>query len=137
MKKLTILISLIVILASCKKDEENKTTPTTTIVELVGVWNLIEVLADPGDGSGTFTEVESSKIITFHQDGTLTSNGSLCDMSIEANNPTSGTFLANDSTFRSNDCFDPEYDYSFEQDTSILIINYPCFEPCRAKFEKQ
>ena len=104
---------------------------------LIGQWKLIEVLLDPGDGSGTFTEVESNKIISFSEDGIISSNGSLCDTSINTNNPTIGTYSAENSTFNSNDCIDPNYNYSFEQVGPIIIINYPCIEPCQAKYMKQ
>ena len=33
--------------------------------DLRNKWKLIEVLADPGDGSGTFQPVESDKTISF------------------------------------------------------------------------
>lgn len=137
MKKIAILLIAIILLSSCKKDEDKTITTNTTTVDLIGDWHLIEVLADPGDGSGTFAAVESDKTITFHTDGTLTSNGSLCDMSLDINNPTSGAYSIADSTFSSNDCNIPEYGYRFEQEASILIINYPCIEPCRAKYQKQ
>lgn len=132
MKKIVLTLATLGILFSCNKNDQ--TIPDT---ELIGNWKLIEVLADPGDGSGTFTAVESDKIISFENNGVITSNGSLCYMSINADNPTSGTYSISDSTFSSSDCLDPDYDYTFEQDRNILIINYPCIEPCRVKYQKQ
>jgi len=81
--------------------------------------------------------VESTKTITFDSDGTITSNGNLCDMSIASNSPTSGTYSISELSFRSSDCPDPEYHYAFEQNGSILIIDYLCFEACRAKYRKE
>ncbi|NCT16504.1 MAG: hypothetical protein GW774_14745 [Flavobacteriales bacterium] len=132
MKKIVLILATIGILFSCDKDDE-----TNSNTELIGNWKLIEVLADPGDGSGIFSPVESDKIISFESDGIITSNGRLCDISINSDNPTSGIYSASDLTFRSSDCPNPDYDYTFEQDGNILIINYPCFEPCRAKYQKQ
>ena len=37
----------------------------------LGTWRLIEVRADPGDGSGTFQPVISSKTVTFETNGTM------------------------------------------------------------------
>lgn len=132
MKKIILTLTIIGVLASCDKDD--KSVHNT---ELIGNWRLIEVLADPGDGSGTFTAVESDKIISFKNNGIITSNGRLCDNSMNSDNPTSGTYSISDSTFSSSDCPDPDYDYTFKKDRNILIIDYPCIEPCKAKYQKQ
>lgn len=47
---------------------------------IVGKWKLIEVYADPGDGSGKFTKVEGGKILEFSSDGEVSTNASLCSM---------------------------------------------------------
>lgn len=123
---------MIATLSSCNIDEElNSNT------DLVGEWKLVEVLTDPGDGSGTFSAVQSNKIIRFHPDGTLTSNGSICSMSIEANNPTSGTYSLINSTFNSPDCNSSDHDYQFEHIGDTLIVIYPCIEPCKVKYKKK
>jgi hypothetical protein len=132
MKKIVFLFSIIGLLSSCNNNDD-----LSSNTDLVGEWKLIEVLADPGDGSGTFSAVESNKIIRFHPDGTITSNGSICSMSIEANNPTSGTYSITNSTFNSPDCDNSDYDYQFEHKGNILIINYPCIEPCKVKYTKK
>lgn len=132
MKKLILLLCAFAFLSSCSSDDDDADTNT----ELVGEWKLIEVLADPGDGSGTFSAVESEKKIRFHQDGTITSNGTICDLSIEANNSTSGTYSLVDSTFKSPYCYDSEFNYQFEHNGNTLIIIYPCFEGCMAKYRK-
>ena len=132
MKKIILILATIGILFSCIKDDE-----TNSNTELIGNWKLIEVLADPGDGSGTFSSVESDKIISFENNGIITSNGRLCDISISSDNPTTGTYSISDFTFSSSDCPNPDYDYAFEQNGNILIISYSCIEPCRAKYQKQ
>ena len=128
MKKTLALLLGIGLFSSCDTDDDSSNQ------DLIGEWELIEILADPGDGSGTFSEVESNKTIKFHEDGTITSNGTLCTMSIEANNPTSGTYSLTHSNFTSPDCSQPEYSYQFEHSGNILIITYPCIEPCQAKY---
>ena len=132
MKKILFTLLTIGILYSCNKDDDSNSG-----TELIGNWKLIEVLGDPGDGSGTFNSVESNKIITFENNGTITSNGNLCDMSITSENQTSGTYSNSEMSFNSADCNNPDYDYTFEQNGNILIINYPCIEPCQAKYIKE
>jgi len=132
MKKIVFTLFTVGILFSCNKDDDSNSN-----TELIGNWKLIEVLADPGGGSGTFSSVESEKIITFATGGTITSNGNLCHMSINSDNQTSGTYSNSESTFNSSDCNNPDYNFTFEQNRNILIINYPCFEPCQAKYIKE
>ena len=132
MKKLIFSLITVGILFSCNNDDDSNSN-----TELIGNWKLIEVLLDPGDGSGTFSSVESEKTITFEIGGTITSNGTLCDMSINSDNQTSGTYSNSESTFNSSDCNNPDYNFTFEQNESILIINYPCIEPCQAKYIKE
>ncbi|GGH21472.1 hypothetical protein GCM10011418_27360 [Sphingobacterium alkalisoli] len=98
---------------------------------------MIEILADPGDGSRTFFAVESNKIISFENNGIITSTGRLCDMSINSDDPTSGTYSISNLTISSSDCSDLDYNYKFEQTGNKLIIFYRCFEGCRAKYQKQ
>ena len=81
--------------------------------------------------------VESEKLITFENDGTISSNGSLCDMSISSDNQTSENYSSTELTFNSSACNNPDYNYTFEQNGNILIINYPCIEPCQAKYIKE
>ena len=132
MKKLIGTLITVGILFACNNDDDSNSN-----TELAGNWKLIEVLLDPGDGSGTFSSIESEKIITFESGGIITSNGNLCDMSINSDNQTSGTYSNSESTFNSADCNNPDYNFTFEQNESILIINYPCIEPCQAKYIKE
>lgn len=134
MKRVFLIFLSLGVLFSCEKEENPVNEPENT---LIGNWKLIETLADPGDGSGTFNTVQSNKIITFENDGIITSNGNLCDMSIDSDNATSGTYSITDMTFSSSDCSNPDYHFTFEENGNILIIDYPCIEPCRAKYEKQ
>lgn len=132
MKKLLFILLTVGILSSCNNDDDSNSN-----TELIGNWKLTEVLLDPGDGSGTFNSVDSEKIITFENNGTITSNGNLCDMSIASDNSTSGTYSNSEMSFNSTDCNNPDFDFTFEQNGNTLIINYPCIEPCQAKFIKE
>ena len=132
MKPVSLVILLTVAFFSCSKKEETKTD-----AELVGVWKLTEVLADPGDGSGTFHGVNSNKTMEFHTDGTLTSNGGICDMSIDSGSPSSGTYSLVDSTMTSSKCANYYFKIQFKKTGATLIIYYPCIEGCAAKYIKK
>ncbi len=101
---------------------------------LTGTWELKEVLMDPGNGSGVFNVVSSDKNLVFHTNGNVNSNGIICDMSIESNTSTSGTYSENDSTIISTTCPNLILKYEVSGDTLILI--YPCIEACKAKYMK-
>ena len=113
---------------SCSKKNENKIDS-----DLVGVWKLTEVLADPGDGSGTYQGVNNDKTIEFHSNGVLTSNGGICGMTTGSNSPSSGTYSLMDSTIS---CSNSGVKIRFKKMGSTLILNYPCIEPCGEKYVK-
>ncbi len=119
--------TLVVVFASCKKESEDP--------ELVHSWKLIEILADPGDGSGTFQPVSSDKTISFFEDGTVTSNGILCQMSSESGTGSAGTYSETELSITPDNCGVAAFEMNYEFDGVNLIINYPCFEPCREKYE--
>ena len=104
--------------------------------QLTGSWQLIEILNDPGDGSGQFFKIKSQKWITFKRNGEIYSNGSICDNRIEVGTGSSGTYSLSDSTFTSENCGQPNQKYKFSKDGNTLIIIYPCIEPCLAKYRK-
>jgi hypothetical protein len=125
MKKSLVILLFLSLLISCKKKERDS---------LTGTWELKEVLMDPGNGSGVFTAVSSDKNLVFHTNGNVNSNGIICDMSIESNTSTSGTYSENDSTIISATCQNLIIKYELNGDTLILI--YPCFEACKAKYNR-
>lgn len=130
MKTIKLLISLVFLnLISCNKSD-TVNTPNT----LVGTWKYSEMYADPGNGSGVFTPVTSNKTLTFDANGTVTSNGSLCDMSTASNASSTGTYTATTNTINPNSC--PSSNIIYEFSGTSLILNYPCIEPCKAKFVK-
>lgn len=133
MKKLVFLLVTSVLLFSSCEDKDEKIKDSS----ILGNWGLVEVLSDPGNGSGRFYKVNSTKTIEFHNDGTISSNGSICSMSIDANEPSHGTFSLVDSTINSENCLQSPLKIRFKLLDSCLIINYPCDEPCSAKFKKE
>ena len=119
------ILVILSLFTSCKKNKRDS---------LTGTWELKEVLMDPGNGSGVFTAVSSDKNLVFHTNGNVNSNGIICDMSIESNTSTSGTYSENDSTIISATCQNLIIKYELSGDTLILI--YPCFEACKAKYTR-
>ncbi len=105
--------------------------------ELVGRWRLVEILADPGDGSGRFHPVSSDKILEFYSDGIVKSNGRICNMSVSADSPSSAKYSLIDSTITSPDCTYLPFKITFKQIGDTLIVNYPCIEPCREKYKRE
>lgn len=123
-------IFLILLLGSCKKDDANPNNA------LEGSWQLVEMYADPGDGSGDFRPVNSQKIILFNADGTYSSNGNVCDFSTMANEDTQGNYLAMDVGYQ----IVCESEFSTELRLEVwegyLIVSFFCIEPCQQKFQR-
>lgn len=129
MKKVIILLVCLGLLFACNESDDNQEN------NLQSKWKLTEVLADPGDGSGTFQPIESDLTIEFYNDGTLKSNGLLCYMALESSEETSGTYSIVDNTISPDNC-DHSLDFTIDSENSRLIISYPCIEPCGLKFVK-
>jgi hypothetical protein len=119
------ILVILSLFTSCKKKDGGS---------LTGTWELKEVLMDPGNGSGVFNAVSSDKNLVFHTNGNVNCNGVICDMSIESNTITAGTYSEIDSTLISTACPNLILKYEVSGDTLILI--YPCIEPCKAKYIK-
>lgn len=122
-----LLLFLVLAFSACTKDKENS--------GLVNTWKLIEVLADPGDGSGTFQPVSSDKTLSFYEDGSVTCNGQLCSMGIAVDNGSSGTYSESEMSITPANCGFAAYVIYYEFEGSNLILNHPCIEACREKYE--
>jgi hypothetical protein len=127
--KILALAVIILTVISCSKNDDD-----TSSNLLKGTWKLTEVLADPGDGSGTFNSVNSNKNLIFSNSGNLSSNGVICDMSIETNVSSTGTYSEVNSTINSTNC--PNNTIKYELNGNTLILIYPCIEPCKAKYTR-
>ncbi len=121
---------------SCSKGDEINANE-----HIVGKWQLIETLADPGDGSGVFLPVTSDFVIEFLSDGTFQANGKLCDVTIASGDPSTGKYDTETMELILENCDigQPEttalkWPYLFEE--GKLIVQLLCIEPCGMKFEK-
>ncbi|NQX82729.1 MAG: hypothetical protein HRT66_12180 [Flavobacteriaceae bacterium] len=134
MRKIITSLILIVIIASCSKNE-SVDIPKPVEPELVGEWKLTEILADAGDGNGVFQPTESNKTIRFKADGTIVSDISLCNpyseeiiyhatYDLSTNSITTGCENTNISSIW------------FEISGENLILNFLSIEGYSQKFEK-
>jgi len=132
MKKTILLLAIVGILISCSNDGNDNSRTT----ELIGQWKLIEQLADPGDGSGTFQSIDSQKNLEFFQDGTITSsNGSLCEPYSDEQ-ISSGTYLLDENRIITN-CQNTNIgSIGFEIVDDNLILNFISNEGFSQKFAK-
>lgn len=128
MKNIILLFFSFVLISSCSSTSEEVTVDQSE----VGTWRLIEVLADPGDGSGTFQPVISSKTVTFETNGTVRCLGNLCNLSIASSPQTTGTYSRNTRSITTSNCNQLQLTYEITADE--LIINYPFIETCKSKY---
>ncbi len=128
-----VLLFSVVIFNSCDKKMSTNNTPTT----LEGTWRLVAIYMDPGDGSGDFEPVNSYKTLTFSSEGSLSSNGEICQISSAVGKPTTGTYSQSKSTISAS-CGSQAapWDIKYEMKGTELLLHYTCIEACIAKFEK-
>lgn len=134
MKKLLYLLSLSLVLLSCRETSE----PIDTS-DLVGQWQLAEQYFDPGDGSGTFSPIASDKRIEFFDNGIYSSNGQLCTMSPDSDQPSSGIIIPADGKLKSDNCgvnSDRDVLVSYKIEDDFLELSYSCYEGCRQRYKK-
>ncbi len=127
--KNTILLSIIMgLFFACSNNDQNNTE-----TQLIGEWKLIEVLADPGDGSGTFQPIKSTKTIGFKNDGTITTNISLCEPYLDEI-ISSGTY--HDNTIITNCENQNSTTVGFKLENEYLILEFVSNEGYSQKFKK-
>lgn len=137
MKSLQLLLLLLPIFyfsTACENEEASQPEG------LLGTWELVEMYADPGDGSGDFQPVDNEEQITFTSDTTYTARGTICMFGVQPNTgPSTGTVNLEESTLIPNDCIttQPELlEIRFEIIGKDLILSYLCIEPCQMKFRR-
>ncbi|MEX0314402.1 MAG: hypothetical protein AB3N18_09515 [Allomuricauda sp.] len=114
--------------------------------DLIGTWLLIESYADPGDGSGKYRPVKSDRRMSFFDDGTYTSNASICSQGNESDSEVVGAYEIGDenlSKYSSENVLIPQEDCAFSDfrvviyfEKDKLILSFPCIEGCGLKFRR-
>lgn len=128
MKRILLFLLAVLLLSGCNNGE------LTT--DIVGEWVLIEVLADPGDGSGRFRPVNSDKRISFFANGTYISTGAICNFSSEPDSNSNGIYTLTDTGYQIL-CGDaPDFPIGLQIEDGFLIVSFPCIEPCFEKYRK-
>lgn len=130
MKILYPIIVFTMLLNGCAKQDNNSQTASQN------TYKLTAILVDPGDGSGTFRNVNSQKTITLFSGGTIVGSGNFCFMDISNVGTTSGTFSATNSTLTFDGCTNFAVPLNYSIAGSELIIDYKCIEACKMKFTK-
>ena len=120
MKKVLPILLALFLFSGCEKESFDTD-------ELIGSWKLIETLADPGDGSGTFRPYDGNQVLDFHRDSTISYTEPLCSNEITVE------MRFDTSTIFGDEC---SYSYSYELKDGYLYLYQPCIEPCALKFEK-
>lgn len=137
---LSAIALLVVVLASaysCQK-ETVSTEAETNGGSLVGKWRLVEHLADPGDGSGTWqkTPAEFVETIEFRADGSFVAeraNGLSTGDSFDRYKILEGNKL--EMRFRPGTNQVASHTWTYENPTpTTLTLHYGCIEACGGKY---
>lgn len=131
---------LVIVLASahsCQK-ETVATNAETNGGSLVGKWRLVEYLADPGDGSGTWQKVpaEFVETIEFRADGSFvaeSANGLSTGDAFDRYKMLDGNRL--EMRFRPGTNQAASHTWTYENPTpTTLTLHYGCIEACGGKY---
>jgi hypothetical protein len=124
MKKVFLLLSFFVTLSACTDCDDD--TPVSES-DIIGNWELVAVLSDPGDGSGTF-QPASGKTLQFTAQGVVNCNISFCFGSL-TQATTTGTYDTSTTSIDVDNCTGT---YSFNG--SFLEVSHFCIEPCGERY---
>lgn len=139
MKKLFKLFLISIMVFGCETQDKCDDT-AVCLPKAESTWKLVEVLADPGNGMGTFSPVDSNRRLIFYQDGSFLSNGSLCEFSVNNDKVMEGFVNEINGQLEFTGCNvnapDDVSTLSYEINDDELIIAFLCVEPCQWKFRR-
>ena len=133
MKNLLFFISIFLVFISCSDDDNGNKKAE---VSLVGTWQLTAIYSDPGDGSGDFVPVNSSKTVIFEANGDISSNADLCTLFAEVGTPSSGIYSEEDETIIITGCENQPVSLFFKFSEDTVTLSYFCFEACQERYQK-
>ena len=115
---------------SCDSDDQDPDVDSST---LQGTWEIRTILADPGDGSGTFQVDNTGKRLVFDGNGTVSSNFGMCFGASSSSSDRTGSYNEMDNTIMASagNC---QATYTLADGT--LQINYFCIEACSERYAK-
>lgn len=111
------------------------TEPVESLASKVeGRWRLVEVLIDPGDGSGEFETTEMDISLEFQNEGIVIGNGILCGFG-ESIALLQGEYTQ-DSLILTNCSNGLIRNRLSLRDGTLVIWSLHCREPCIARLER-
>ncbi len=117
---------------SCEKDAS---APINS-EQLEGTWALVEVLFDPGDGSGEFEPSNAGFEITLNTDSTFEANFHVCRI-FEEGDRNNGDFTRIGGQELLIPCNGSILNgIQGRLEDGFLVFYYPCVEPCVYRFRK-
>lgn len=123
----TRILALAVIILTVISCSNNNDDTTSNLVQ--GNWKLTEILDFPGNGSGTFEPVTGDKILTFSNDGMVSSTGGIiCNLYFDTSSSAT-TYSEVNSTIK---CYNRDIKYELNGNT--LILDFSHIEPLKAKY---
>lgn len=134
MKNLLCLFLLSILAIACGDKEQNDLFFDDG--DIVGNWTLTEILLDPGDGSGLFEPTSLNVNMEIFDDGSVVSNGMLCGFGESVNGTVQTAQFSSQDLLITSSCDSLPQSLGVNHMETILILSYPCIEPCLAKFEK-
>lgn len=130
MKYLTFVVLIFIV--SCQSDLMQ---PNSEITKINGKWQLLEVLVDPGDGSGEFAATDLDIVLEIDENLNVVANGVLCGYA-ESKNILTGQISLKDSIITSN-CERTMLRHKLSlYKVNLILSNLNCREACMAKFIK-
>jgi hypothetical protein len=124
MKKILLLLSFFIILSACTDCDDDTVVAES---EIVGNWELVAILTDPGDGSGTF-QPASGKTLQFTDQAVVNCNISFCFGQL-TQATTTGTYDISTTSIDVDNCTGT---YSFNG--PFLEVSHFCIEPCGERY---
>lgn len=126
-----LLLALALFTFSCAEDDD-----TLIPSGIVGEWELVEFLGDPGDGSGVFQPIDSDKRITFTEQNTFSATESMC--SFNDDTESTGTYSLENNTISTDNCATAGgSSIGLELIGNELIVSYLCIEACQEKYRRR
>ena len=134
--KLSVFFLGCFVFLGCENPECDDTS--VCLAEIESTWALTEAYFDPGDGSGSFTPINSNRTITFFENDTFASSGSLCNFDVNDQEAMSGGINRTEGLLEFPNCFSNTTEEFISLSYSIsgdeLILSFLCDEPCQWKF---
>ena len=96
---------------------------------------MTAVYFDIGNGTGSYQDATAEKHLTFGGDGTVVSDGSLCNMATGPAEVQEGTYSIEAMTIQTEGCAQ-NMPLRMELKNIELEVFYPCIEPCSEKYRK-